>query len=181
MNRFGLVVCSLWLFQSSVAQDTSCFTNTTVLFDYLAGVADGSDDITVVLCPDTVFSIGNLDDGASQVEGGTMPLIAFPRVRYLCGEDGSSTNNCILENGDIQFWSPPGAAIESVMLQGITFRNATFASILLQGSGQISFIDCIIRVSAVCNAMVGHGYPIPDTNLWFATGSHECRTGYYRQ
>ena len=148
MNYFGLLVSFFWLYKSALAQDTSCFTSTDELFDYLAQEADGSDDITVVLCPDTVFLIGNLDDGSAAVEDGTMPLIAFPRVTYLCGEDGSSANNCILESGNIQFWNPPGAAVETVLVQGLTFQDATFVSIYLQGSGQISFIDCIIRVSA---------------------------------
>mmetsp|Transcript_5940 Transcript_5940/g.12194 ORF Transcript_5940/g.12194 Transcript_5940/m.12194 type:complete len:555 (-) Transcript_5940:97-1761(-) len=143
MKYFGLFASLFWLCKSAVAQDTSCFTNTTELFDYLAQVADGSDDITVVLCPDTVFLIGNIDGDSSM--DGTMPLVTFPRVTYLCGEDGSSDNHCILENGDIQFWNPPGAAVGTVVVQGLTFQDATFVSIYLQGSGQISFIDCIIQ------------------------------------
>ena len=162
MKYFALVVSFFWLCKGSLAQDSSCFTNTTDLFDYLAQVADGSDDIAVVLCPDTVFSIGNIDMDSSAVEGGTMPLVAFPRVQYMCGEDGSSSNNCIFENGDIQFWNPPGAAVETVLVQGLTFRDATFASIYLQGSGQISFIDCIIRVSLSHIPFCRHGCITPD-------------------
>lgn len=147
MERLGLAVCLLWLFQSALAQDTSCYSNTTELFNFVAGTADGSDEVVVVLCPNSVFTIGNLNDNEGQVEGGSMPLIAFPRVQYLCGEDGSSANACVIEGGDIQFWNPPGAAVETVVVSGLTFQEATFVSIYLQGSGQISFIDCIVRVS----------------------------------
>lgn len=131
-----------------VVADEHCYTNTTEIFEYLATAADGSEDVTVVLCPDTVFMIGDLDDEGDNlsVQGGTMPLIAFPRVDYLCGDDGSSSNNCVLQGGAIQLWSPPGAALMTASVQGITFSEATFASILLQGSGDVEFEDCIVQV-----------------------------------
>lgn len=139
-----LFVLGILLLGCATAQDT-CFSDTNVVFEYLTEVADGSQEISVVLCPGT-FLIGNLDEDPSGVVDGLMPLIAFPRVRYLCGEDGASTNNCVLKGGQIQFWSPNGAAIET-SVYGVTFEDATYIAILLQGSGQVSFVDCIVRVS----------------------------------
>ena len=145
---FGLLVLSLWHFGSVHAQNaTDCFSNSTELFEYLTDVADGTEDIAVVICPNTVFPVGNLNDEQGGVEDGTMPLIAFPRVSYWCGEDGASTNNCVFQGGGIQFWNPPGAAVETLSVSGVTFEGATFVAILLQGTGDITFVDCIIRVS----------------------------------
>lgn len=149
MRFLSLILALFWPITGVVAdEEEPCYTNTTELFEYLMETADGSEDISVVLCPDTVFSIGNLEDGGDElaVADGTMPLIAFPRVHYLCGEDGSSANSCIVRGGAIQLWSPPGASIGTMLVQGLTFEAATFVSILLQGSGDIEFVDCIIQV-----------------------------------
>ena len=137
ITRFELLlVLSLWLVGSVQAQNaTSCYANTTALFDYLADTATGSEDVVVVLCPNTVFHVGNLNDDQGGVEDGTMPLIGFPRVQYLCGEDGASTNNCVFQGGEIQFWNPPGAALETLLVSGVTFEGATFVAILLPAAG----------------------------------------------
>lgn len=140
---FFLVFC--WFVRGFVFADDTCFNSTTPLFDFLATTADGAQDITVVLCPKTTFDVGDLGDTGA--DNGQMPLIAFPRTTYLCGEDGASTNNCVLRGGEIQFWNPPGAAIGEISVRGVTFENSTFVAILLQGSGTIDFIDCIIQVS----------------------------------
>lgn len=127
------------------AQEAPCFADTTALFDYLTNERNPNEDATVVLCANTIFNIGNIED--DEVVGGSMPLIAFPNVRYLCGQDGSSANNCVVKGGNTQFWNLPGAEIGSVSVRGITFEDAAFVSILLQGTGEISFVDCIVRVS----------------------------------
>lgn len=159
MTLFGLFVLFAWIVvDSAFAQEASCFSNTTELFDFLADTADGSDEIVVILCPNTFFSVGNLNDEIGRVEGGMMPLIGFPRVQYLCGEDGASTNNCVFQGGDIQFWNPPGTAVENLSVSGVTFEGATFVALLLQGTGDINFVDCIIRVSvSYCRSPHGLG------------------------
>lgn len=144
---------AFWLLEraNAVEEIPSCFTNTTDIFTYLVEAADGSDDVQVVLCPNNVFTIGNLEDGGEffAVEDGTMPLIAFPRVEYRCGEDGSSANNCVLQGGAIQLWSPPSQAVETLTVQGLTFEDASFVAILLQGFGDVEFVDCVVRVSTL--------------------------------
>ena len=147
MKTFLLLLLSL--LRSVVSEDTFCFTNTTELFSFLSQVVDGSEDVTVILCSGTVFEIGDLDESEIQVEGGSMPLIAFPRVQYLCGDDGALTNDCIIRGGNTQFWIPPGAEVGTVTVQGLTFEDANFVSIYLQGTGDITFIDCVVKVGLV--------------------------------
>ena len=156
MTLFGLFLLVLWLIGSASAQNTDCFSDTTDIFQYLAATAFGSDDITVVLCPSTVFRVGDLDDNGGGVESGSMPLVGFPRVQYLCGEDGASTNNCVVQGGEIQFWNPPGTAVQTLTVSGVTFEGATYVAILLQGTGDITFVDCIVRVCFTCLVCRNH-------------------------
>jgi hypothetical protein len=135
----------LGLLGSSALAQAQCFSDSTALFDFLTNERNPNVDTTVILCPNTTFDIGNIED--DEVVDGSMPLIAFPNVQYLCGQEGSSVNNCVLKGGDTQFWNPPGAEIGIVSVRGITFEDASFVSILLQGTGEISFVDCIVRVS----------------------------------
>jgi hypothetical protein len=88
----GILVSAL-----TQAQDTSCFSNSTSLFEFLSNDRNPNEDTTVVLCSNTTFYIGNIQD--DEVVGGSMPLVAFPNVVYQCGQDASSANNCVLTGG----------------------------------------------------------------------------------
>lgn len=147
---FAVFLLVLWFLNVALATDP-CFRNTTDVFLYLSDVGHGEDETLIVLCPNTVFSIGNLGESEDEllIEDGMMPLIAFPRVHYLCGTEGSSLNNCTIQGGDIQFWNPPEqhVTVERVTIEGITFQDSNFVAILLQGPSEVVFVDCVVRVS----------------------------------
>ena len=108
------------------------------------------DLMTYTLCPNTVFEIGEPDDNLFCCQNGDVPIYARSRSIIRCGEDGSSNNNCTLKGGYIQFLHGPMIFREfsafDVLLQGITFDDASLYSALLGQQGDVTFEDCIFRV-----------------------------------
>jgi hypothetical protein len=133
---------------------SSCFRNTTeILVQQTLEATTAADERKVyTLCPNTVFELG-----PSTVPGKLSPLVARSNTLFQCGADGSSANNCVLSGGESQFWSTDtvfdndgdesSAATTNVVVQGITFQDAQHVAILLETAGDVTFIDCIIRVS----------------------------------
>eukprot|EP00934_Nitzschia_sp_Nitz4_P006338 Nitzschia sp. Nitz4//scaffold2_size372955//289102//290753//NITZ4_000456-RA/size372955-snap-gene-0.45-mRNA-1//1//CDS//3329546877//6328//frame0 len=126
-----------------------CWDNLTAL--YLTDFDLSSDFVlehprTYILCPDTTYemgfvnSVGGFDDGFE-------PLQPRPHIHYKCGDDGSSSNNCVLTGGDYGMisFSSPDIAHNNVTLQGITFDNLGGAAALFARAGNFSFVDCIFK------------------------------------
>ena len=105
-----------------------CFNSTQ---DILLAQAGGKKDI--VICPGTTITIGVPTDATfSTFAGGDYPLsVLGDDTTIKCGDDGSSSNNCVLEGGFIQFATTPalaqapGLAIttNNLMVQGLTFKG----------------------------------------------------------
>lgn len=56
---------------------------------------------TYVLCPNTEFKLAEvLHQGKAFSEGQSPLLISKSNVRIQCGEDGSSSNNCVLVSAE---------------------------------------------------------------------------------
>lgn len=72
----------------------------------------------------------------------------------LGGEDGKSSNNCTLRGGQIQLITG-GSSLQkveviNVLIQGITFVAGLGASVVLVSAGDVTFVDCIFKVSSHC-------------------------------
>ena len=137
-----------------------CFYCTEDVLDFYAQLpaAAPENPATVELCSGTVYDIGN-PSGSILYRNGTVPnqwingqppILARSYTHYKCGSTGSSNNGCVLLGGHVQFWSPKDPEnddpIMGVVVQGVTFQSAETVAILLENSGEIEFIDCIIKV-----------------------------------
>ena len=103
-----------------------------------------------ILCPNTIFEIGftrDLDTGDCCVDG-DVPIFPFPNTLIQCGEDGKSSNNCVIARGQTQilsnFYDVPH---ENIEFRGITFVDATLSVATIADAGEYTFTDCIFKVS----------------------------------
>jgi hypothetical protein len=153
---FLVISSSLFLVAYVVHAQSSCYRNTTEILvqQTLQVTAEGERNV-YTLCPNTIFQLG-----PSTTPGKQSPLVARSNTLFKCGTDGSSANNCVLSGGESQFWSSEtgvfdtdegagesGIVATDVVVQGITFQDAQHVAILLEAAGDVTFIDCIIRVS----------------------------------
>jgi hypothetical protein len=105
-----------------------------------------------VLCPDTKFQIGIVNDDG-EIGEGQHTIQLRPNVIYQCGEDGKRSNGCIVEGGDFGLTSFYGVyndiyeTVENVMIKGLTFQSQQLFSVVLEAAGDISFLDCAFFVS----------------------------------
>jgi hypothetical protein len=127
----------------------TCYDNSTVLLD----------DITAkeyfqfeeyILCPNTVFRLGTVPGpSATCCIDGMSPLAARSHTSIKCGESGASSNNCTFVGAEFQVISSFFGFLErteNVRYQGLTLQGASYAAILLENDGDVSFTDCIVMV-----------------------------------
>ena len=130
-----------------------CTTTLNSIFNAEEAVIDDSVTRTYFLCPNTTFEIdtafGPNDD---PLNGLQLPLL-FNHSNYevLCGFDGRSENNCVLNGGLFQagFSITSAEPPTNVLVQGVTFTNAAGSASVISSSrpGEATFRDCIFRVS----------------------------------
>ena len=112
-----------------VAADDHCYTSTAAMLEAQAtGVKE------LIICPNTTIDIGlPADDTFSSFTGGDFPLAVIDNgVTIKCGDDGKSTNNCVLNGGFAQFATSPMLAqvpglmitTDNLLVQGLTFTGA---------------------------------------------------------
>lgn len=96
-----------------------------------------------ILCPDTVYM---LTDGTID---GMNPIIAGSNCIFKCGDDGKSSNGCVLSGGTFQVATFADFEADfkvGIVFQGITFVSGSMAAALLIAPGDVTFIDCIFQV-----------------------------------
>jgi len=133
---------------AQTAPPLGCFIDLNEVANRVAAKSP-SDVETFVLCPDTVYQIGFLGSGGV-IEDGFPALLLRQNTHYRCGEDGKSTNNCIISGGQFQIISTFNSFNEepkvNVRLDGITFTDGDTAGAVLVAPGDVIFTDCIFRV-----------------------------------
>ena len=114
--------------------------------------ADTSEPRTYILCPDTVYEVGNFVAGnIPPFSGGDAFFQPRPNVLIQCGDDGSSANNCTVLGGTVHvaastivgMTEPP----TNVTFSGFTFTDTKRYSFWGNMPGDITFNDCIFQVS----------------------------------
>ena len=95
--------------------------------------------VTYVICPNTVFDLtGELE---WDLNGNT---------QYLCGDDGSSANNCVVTGGQFQVgisnFPYNFSNKTNILLAGFTFEKAEIASASIAYPGTFEICDCIFKV-----------------------------------
>ena len=116
---------------------------------------DQSTERRYVLCPHTSFKVGiaNLEafGTGSAVVDGQLPITGGSNFRVMCGENGSSSNNCTIHDGTFGVflsngWSIPGSITQdNVHFQGITFKDVA-NPIAAYSVANITIQDCIFEV-----------------------------------
>lgn len=126
-----------------------CYSNLTEI-ENLVSLKSPFTVETFILCPDTTYTMGSFDPITNVNVDGWKPIFTRANSIFQCGEDGKSSNNCVISGGNFQMmhevitfnWESK----DNVVVKGITFEDATSGGVLLAASGDITFIDCIFRV-----------------------------------
>jgi hypothetical protein len=150
-----------------------CFTSLKALNDVQVIRAKAFDYDTIatyVLCPNTVFDAPAPpipDDDAIFTDDYfyfqfPTGLIVDGNSRYLCGNDGKSSNNCTIKE-----YSDGGQILsqinrynytfkDNILVSGITLdgSKSPITSIVIASPGNITFKDCIIQVCDVINVLL---------------------------
>jgi len=128
---------------------TGCYTDLNKVASRVAAKNPFQTE-TFTLCPNTVYKIGFLGAGGV-TEDGFPALVLRQNTRYICGEDGKSSNNCVITGGQFQLLSTYNSfnaeVKRNVLLKGITFQNGQSAGALFVAPGDVIVEDCIFRVS----------------------------------
>ena len=99
-----------------------------------------STPVTYVMCPNTVYLVTDYE--YLELNG---------NASYLCGEDGSSANRCILRGGSLQmaifYFSFDRSRKDNILVSGFTFEKADFFTASIAMHGRSTFRDCIFKVS----------------------------------
>lgn len=116
----------------------------------MLGRRDYSVQWEVELCPRTDLRV--MDVERDEPYAGNMPpLMAQSNMRVRCGEDGSLTNRCVVYEGASLLLNTFSMSQEyeakNVVFEGITFERGVESFLELTNGGDITFRNCLFRVS----------------------------------
>jgi len=161
------------------AQETACYDNLDTVFQELgAEDVDLEADKLFVLCPNTVFDIGVLEIGVGIVDGQAF-IAPRSNTTFSCGEDGSSTNSCILRGGDYGVVAFGGLFFDdeeatNVVIRGLTFEGQAQSMAAIQQAGDFHFEDCIFQNSNSFAPVIVNYDPVADDANASSTYFSEC-------
>lgn len=121
------------------AQTPPCIGDLLDLFDIqTARGTNVAAPVTYILCPNTVY------------DPSVIPFFLNGNANYLCGGDGSSSNNCILRGGFNQIvistFDFDFAVKDKILVSGFTFEQSEFVNVVGASPGRLKFHDCIFQV-----------------------------------
>jgi hypothetical protein len=94
--------------------------------------------------------MGTFDPTTFKIENGSLPILTRSNSIYQCGEDGKSSNNCIITGGEYhvfhEYVSYGKENKVNVVMKGLTFEDANGGGLIIAAPGDITFIDCVFRV-----------------------------------
>jgi len=126
-----------------------CYDNITVLVEHMDFKNPYTPE-TYILCPNTVYTIGSeMNRGERCCLDNQSPILSRSNTNIKCGDDGDPNNHCVLVGGSFQVLFSISNWLEDdehFVVEGITFENAIFASVMLSNAGDITFRNCIFRV-----------------------------------
>jgi hypothetical protein len=129
-----------------------CFTSLTDLFEILE-LASPFVDKEYILCPNTYFDVGFHDEFGECCTGGQMSCYVKSKTHIKCGEDGKSTNNCVIRGGEFQLLVGPQVFEETVttdvVISGVTWESSENTGMIIAAQGDLTFVDNIIRVRSL--------------------------------
>ena len=140
---------------SNEPQETyDCYTDLNEAYEDEATV-DNVRDIRreLILCPNTIFDMGVQDLRDEKIfYDGFAAIRPRPNSHWKCGSTGSSHSKCVVRGGDIAILSVDNddsldKDANGVIFEGITFELSIRSSAVFSKRGDITFVDCIFRVS----------------------------------
>lgn len=159
MNRYRLSLFAVGLICNAVAANpppiTSCITDMSVVSNNEALVTNTSIWRVYVLCPNTTFSPGVSNEETGLVEGGQKPLVCKSNCAIRCGDDGLSSNNCVIDGTGTsaifqvayQVFDDLPKVTKNVFYQGITIDSFVAEGqrpvVVASFFGSVTFQDCI--------------------------------------
>jgi len=131
------------------------------------------------LCPRQIYRVGKLDISYNIGSSlGTNGIKLRPNVHIKCHETGSSEDNCVIKDGDIQIDASNlfGALgpVTNVTLQGLTFIETTKYSLYGNKPGDITFLDCVFRKTQTAEAIILADYFKPQENNMLELNFIDC-------
>jgi hypothetical protein len=127
-----------------------CYTNLTEIAD-LVKLKNPFLLETYILCPNNIYQMGTFDPTTFKIENGSEPIFTRSNSIYQCGEDGKSSNNCIITGGEYHVFhdyvSHGRENKVNVVMKGLTFEDANDGGLIIAAPGDITFVDCVFRVS----------------------------------
>lgn len=136
-----------------------CYTTLDAVYTLIADDDNLFQQKRFVICPGSVIEVGFLVPGVG-IDQGQAPFIPRSNTEFLCGEDGKSENNCIIKGGDFGLIAVPvffrqDLSVNNVQIKGFTFEGQVQYAAFIASPGDISFIDCIVRVG-FCYRLMFH-------------------------
>ena len=143
-------IAFLFMLSSFDASAASCVNSVSVITsaEYFR---DEDVTATYILCPNTIFLISDRNNnGAPPVEETETSALQVRKsnIHIKCGVDGVSSNHCVFAGGSHQLVidrPSTHGAIFNVIVQGVTFRDATVNNVLASASGTLSIKDCVFK------------------------------------
>ena len=148
VSAMSLLILAASLLSPGVSSQSTadCFSNLTLISEAEFNLTDLSVARKYILCQDTTFP---------QI------LILRSNATAQCGDDGSSANNCLIEQIDFAFagigMAPeliglPDTVVENVLVQGITMDffaveidPAPITTVFVaMRAGDVTFKDCVL-------------------------------------
>jgi hypothetical protein len=126
----------------------ACYSNLTTL-DVDVKADNPFIQKVYTLCPNTTFDVGFSKSSGECCFDGQRPFSPRSNSRFQCGEDGKSSNGCVLIGGESHILFVEAIADQpgvNIAFAGITFQDAQLVTFFLGNSGDMTFTDCIIRV-----------------------------------
>jgi len=134
-----------------------CYNNITVLVEHLDLKKPFTPE-TYILCPNTIFPIGSeTNPGERCCLDNQSPILSRANTEIKCGDDGDPKNKCVVTGGIFQVifsYTNWAELDENFVLEGVTFQEADFASVILSNGGDITFRNCVFRVRIWIRVMV---------------------------
>lgn len=117
-------------------------------------VADFSETWELRLCVNTEYTVTDDIFPPQPWLGDNPPIVAQSNTHVKCGKDGLLSDQCVVQHGQSLFWNaystqPPGEpAASNVIVEGLTFQDGLLSLIDMRSGGDITFRNCVFRVSA---------------------------------
>lgn len=137
---------------TSVGRFDECFDSTRGLANALRSRRPPYEFVDIELCPRQNFRVDDPIDFNTPWLGLNPPVSAQSNIRVKCGDDGLLRDQCVVGDGEalvLNTWSfSRDDQAQNVTFEGITFEKGATALVIMFSGGDITFKNCLFRVSA---------------------------------